>query len=615
MKKIHISKQAIWFLLIGVMVFFIVSSIRNRQDFKEGFSEGYKGVSSRSAKTENLVAFAKAYGYVKYFHPSDEASNLNWQKFSALGAREVIKCKSKKELFGILNYLFNPVAPGVKFYPSGNVPEYSTNNLIPADTQGYRITYWQHLGVDFDIHQPASRVNLYRSTRVNRTDSDTALFSGRPEFGKILRKEIGRGISCYIPLALYCDDESVYPASNPELVAKLKADLTALDYSTDEMSMRLGNVIYVYNIFKHFYPYFDVVQVDWDAEFRKALGKTFKDKSPNDHLRTLKLFTAALKDGHAWVNYSQTKSYYALPVRWEWIEGKLVITKLFDSIPDLNVGDVVTEINGEAPEKYFENINALISAPTKGWLNYTAGFQSLLGELNSQVNIVVNNKAIELARKSRAANYKGFSEFNTNPGYMKVNERTWYLNMDIIAMDTINKLMPALENCDAIICDARGYPNGNHELLTHFMNIDDTTCNWMQIPQIIYPDYEKVTYLKANWIRQMKAQKPFLGDKKIVYITDGSAISYAESCLGYVEGYKLATIVGQPSAGTNGNVNPFTLPGGYIISWTGMKVQKHNGTQHHGIGIIPHVYVEKTIRGVKEGRDEFLEKAIEIASL
>ena len=83
--------------------------------------------------------------------------------------------------------------------------------------------------------------------------------------------------------------------------------------------------------------------------------------------------------------------------------------------------------------------------------------------------------------------------------------------------------------------------------------------------------------------------------------------------MGYIEGYQLATIVGQPTAGTNGNVNPFSLPGRYNISWTGMKVLKHDGSQHHGIGILPDIYVEKTIQGIKDGRDEFLEKALEIA--
>ncbi len=111
----------------------------------------------------------------------------------------------------------------------------------------------------------------------------------------------------------------------------------------------------------------------------------------------------------------------------------------------------------------------------------------------------------------------------------------------------------------------------------------------------------------------IKAGKPYLGDKKLIFIINGQAISYAESFMGYIEGYKLATIIGQPTAGTNGNINPFSLPGGYKTSWTGMKVLKHDGSQHHGIGILPNIYVERTIQGIKDGRDEFMEKALEIA--
>ena len=43
-----------------------------------------------------------------------------------------------------------------------------------------------------------------------------------------------------------------------------------------------------------------------------------------------------------------------------------------------------------------------------------------------------------------------------------------------------------------------------------------------------------------------------------------------------------------------------------------MKVLKHDGSQHHAVGVLPDVYVEKTIEGVKVGKDEYLEKAIEI---
>jgi C-terminal processing protease CtpA/Prc len=98
----------------------------------------------------------------------------------------------------------------------------------------------------------------------------------------------------------------------------------------------------------------------------------------------------------------------------------------------------------------------------------------------------------------------------------------------------------------------------------------------------------------------------------VVFLTQGSAISASETFMGMVEHYKLGEIVGQPTAGTNGNVNPFQLLGGYRVFWTGMRVLKHDRSQHHLIGIQPTVPKKRTLKGIKEGRDEFLEKAIEI---
>jgi C-terminal processing protease CtpA/Prc len=37
-----------------------------------------------------------------------------------------------------------------------------------------------------------------------------------------------------------------------------------------------------------------------------------------------------------------------------------------------------------------------------------------------------------------------------------------------------------------------------------------------------------------------------------------------------------------------------------------------DGTETQRVGIIPDIYVTPTIKGIKEGRDELLEKAIEI---
>lgn len=100
----------------------------------------------------------------------------------------------------------------------------------------------------------------------------------------------------------------------------------------------------------------------------------------------------------------------------------------------------------------------------------------------------------------------------------------------------------------------------------------------------------------------------------MAFLTDGRAISYAETYLGIVEHYRLAEIVGGPTAGTNGNINPFQLPGGYGVVWTGMKVLKHDGSRHHGVGILPTVPAEPTRAGIAAGRDEILERALKVVA-
>jgi C-terminal processing protease CtpA/Prc len=97
-----------------------------------------------------------------------------------------------------------------------------------------------------------------------------------------------------------------------------------------------------------------------------------------------------------------------------------------------------------------------------------------------------------------------------------------------------------------------------------------------------------------------------------VFLTNGRAISYSESIMAIVERYRLGEIVGGPTAGTNGNTNTFAVPGGYQITWTGMKVLKHDGSQHHGVGIAATVPVSRTRAGVAEGRDEVLERALRL---
>jgi hypothetical protein len=174
----------------------------------------------------------------------------------------------------------------------------------------------------------------------------------------------------------------------------------------------------------------------------------------------------------------------------------------------------------------------------------------------------------------------------------------------------MNARMSDLARARCVIFDFRGYIKSRPDFIQHLLTQKDTDTSWFQVPQIIYPDHLDFSYHYSGW--NLLPSEPHI-KAKIIVIVDSRAISAAESFLSYFEKYKLGIIIGQPSAGTNGNINSVNFSGIYNVIWTGMHVVKHDGSQHHGVGIIPNVLIERTVKGIREGRDEFLEKAIELA--
>ena len=186
----------------------------------------------------------------------------------------------------------------------------------------------------------------------------------------------------------------------------------------------------------------------------------------------------------------------------------------------------------------------------------------------------------------------------------------FYFDLDRASDKDFEEALPKLASARGVIFDLRGYPKMGPVFLQHLSDKPLKSARW-NIPMLTQPDGRGWDWRKSSWDLQPKTPRI---KGKVAFLTDGGAISYAETCLGIVEAFKLAEIVGEPTAGTNGNVNPVKLPGGYTITWTGMKVLKHDGSQHHGIGILPTVPMKPTQAGLAEGRDEVLEKGVEVVS-
>ena len=72
------------------------------------------------------------------------------------------------------------------------------------------------------------------------------------------------------------------------------------------------------------------------------------------------------------------------------------------------------------------------------------------------------------------------------------------------------------------------------------------------------------------------------------------------------------TILGSTTAGADGNISRIYLPGGLYTVISGIGVHYPDGSETQRIGIVSDIEMHPSIKSIREGRDELLEKAVEL---
>jgi hypothetical protein len=99
---------------------------------------------------------------------------------------------------------------------------------------------------------------------------------------------------------------------------------------------------------------------------------------------------------------------------------------------------------------------------------------------------------------------------------------------------------------------------------------------------------------------------------KIIILVNEYTMSSAEYTVMAFRVAPKAVVIGGTTAGADGNFSSINLPGGIVTGISGIGVYYPDGRETQRVGIIPDIEVKPTIKGIKEGRDEELEKAIKI---
>jgi hypothetical protein len=433
--------------------------------------------------------------------------------------------------------------------------------------------------------------------------------------------DLGGGVSALVPMALPADDQGTFPHLPQPTAPPVPDKPAGFVPSGSDRTTRLAGVAVGWGVFQHFYPYVEQVGADMPGALRRGLTSAAVASDEASYVRTLRRLLAELEDGHARV------LPVTLPVRfaftWDWIEGQLVITSVeAGATHGMVAGDRILTIDGRPVAAALAEIEGLTSAATPQWRRFRALGELAAGLPGATATLAVQPHAggpvrtVTVAYTAPVGSSFGFGGLGSpiEPRPEKIAELRpgiFYVDLSRIDDNDFQGAVDQLAAADGVVFDMRGYPFLVSPVALNHLIDKPVTSAWFNFAIITRPDRQGWETRAYHWI--LTPQAPRLTGR-IAFLIDGRVLSYAESLMGVVEGERLGALVGGPTAGTNGGVDPFTVAGGPILRWTGMEVRKKDGSPHHGVGILPTVPVGRTLAGVLAGRDELLEKAIEVVS-
>ncbi|MNQ96168.1 Peptidase family S41 [compost metagenome] len=185
-----------------------------------------------------------------------------------------------------------------------------------------------------------------------------------------------------------------------------------------------------------------------------------------------------------------------------------------------------------------------------------------------------------------------------------LNNDTGYVNMGVIGVKNIPDMIEALKNTKAIIFDMRNYPKGTFEPIGNFLNAQEKKFAIYTIPDLTYPGRYKWTSGASIGFDNKDYYKG-----KVVLLLNEDAQSQAEWTAMCFQTCGHATIVGSQTAGADGNVSIFDFEG-FNTNFSGIGVFYPDKRETQRIGIVPDIEIKPTIKGIQEGKDEVLDRAL-----
>ena len=536
----------------------------------------------------HLVEINKVYNILKYSYPIKNFKSFDWDGLLVDLVDDVIKIDSDSNLVPLLDKYFHPNFDDVFF------SENQIDSLVQKKcTESFYL--YQHKGDGID----AQRVGFYPPTY-------TTVIEQIEANGTLNYSEIKISDNLYLYFS--------FPQNLSKKEYKCQLEIKNAE-RINSVSHRIAAVLKLYNIIQNFHSTSNYDKTEFDAAYQQVLKDAFTTTSYQDYYYLLNSFTSIINDGHAnfFLAFDIIKGLVgrSVPIYYPMLSTKICNNEIYINEVDtsyklLKQNDRILEINSMVDSVLINKKMLAVSANTLNHKIYKAN-EILLHSFkkDSVLNLkVLRNDSIF------------YSEIKTSSGKPFELQKKMQLPL-IITVDSfaiidltspklskklIEKNVDVLNKVKGVIFNLTGYPNYNAaDMLAYF------TDKPFISPDFIYTKKSGLIFSKGkaeseNWTVKPKG----LVKNKYVFISEFT-VSWGETLLEMVKNSKIGTVIGLPSADSNGDILNITLPiGGFYMS--GLMVDRND----EPVGSIqPDINYELPF-GCADNMPEYIHKAKEL---
>lgn len=525
---------------------------------------------------DNLETLCRVWGFVKYHHPAmrDSTVHIDYELFGLLPR---VAHADKGERNRILTEWIADFGP-VESDPSQYVftPD-SVYRCINAFD-------W----IDDTVRLGNELSNRLRELRFAVRVGDNRYVYKQPE---------------NVTITLYDDPFPNYPADVPF-----------------DAGYRLLCLFRFWNVIDSFSPNRNITDKPWDEVLTEYLPRMIADK--DSYILTLMELIAEVNDTHSKASYGVYFGHRVAPIEATIIDDRLIVTRSSNDHP-LQPGDEVLEVAGRTVPKAIGDVRRYIAASNNATLYRDA---ALLIFASRKDTIPVTYLHNGEQRTARVATFWPSKKGAQREAFRMLNDSTAYIYIGSFTADCdFDKIYDSIKHTKALIVDMRGYP-ADHSVRWNFFGkyfvAKPSIPLWILRPLNNYPgifsrksggeDFAKWFQLNlGKTITAFTIDNPDAYRGRLIVLVNEHTQSAAEYITMLLQSIPGTITIGSQTAGADGDVVEIIMPLHFNVYYTSHGIYYPDETNTQRVGVKIDQIVHPTIEGIRQGRDEVLEAALD----